>query len=152
MEAFMSARTIVVAFVTSALLSGVVQAARADTWIFRDISRPHGRERSMAAKLADAHRCGATGHQFTDDRAPNMQQCMLDHGWALDHIVPDPAPRFSRNAIRDREDEELEKRNQEAADDAERQRDEEARSDDFQRQIQDQINTDAQMNALANGQ
>lgn len=141
------------AVIAALLLCCTAYTASADTWIFRDVSRPHGHERSMKAKFADAHKCGATGHQFADAVAFNFTQCMLAHGWVRDHVVPDPAPRFKRNAHRGRSyDEELEKRNRDASDDAERQRDEQSRSDDFQRQMQDQINTDAAISNLNNGQ
>jgi hypothetical protein len=136
-----------------------VQVAQADTWIFKDVLRPNGHERSMKAKFADAHRCGAVGDQFSDDVLPNMQQCMWEHGWRLDHIVRDPSPRYAHarsfphsNNGWNEDDEELRKRNEDAANDAERQRDEEARSDEFQQQMQDQINTDAAISALNNGQ
>lgn len=148
----MKARLLAKAIATSLLFASAVRTAHADTWVFRDTIRPHGHERSMKAKFADGRKCGAVGHEFSDAVLPTMQQCMLAHGWALDHIIPDAAPRYARHHTNQNEEDELAKRNEDASNDAERQRDEEARSDDFQRQIQDQINNDAAANAQANGQ
>ena len=80
------------------ILGGMLTAAHADTWVMRDTLRPNGRERSMAAKHADARRCGAArgGRSFNDAAAPDMQQCMLAHGWVLDHVIPDPVTRHAR--------------------------------------------------------
>jgi hypothetical protein len=77
---------------TTLLLVGMLRAAHADTWVFRDTLRPNGHDRSMAAKHADGRKCGASrsGRSFSDAAAPNMRQCMLVRGWALDHIIPDP--------------------------------------------------------------
>jgi hypothetical protein len=82
------------------ILSGMLTAAHADTWVMRDTLRPNGHERSMAAKRADARKCGAarSGRSFNDATAPNMQQCMLARGWALDHIIPDPPSRHARSS------------------------------------------------------
>ena len=83
---------------TTLILGGMLTAAHADTWVFRDNLRPNGHERSMAAKRADGVRCGAarSGQSFSDAKAPNMQQCMSARGWALDHIIPDPPTRHAR--------------------------------------------------------
>ena len=77
---------------TTLLLAGMLRAAHADTWVFRDTLRPNGHDRSMAAKRADGRKCGASrsGRSFTDAAAPNMRQCMFVRGWALDHIIPGP--------------------------------------------------------------
>ena len=79
------------------ILGGMLTAAHADTWVMRDTLRRNGHERSMAAKRADARKCGAAqgGRSFNDTAAPNMQQCMLARGWVLDHIVPDPPSRHA---------------------------------------------------------
>jgi hypothetical protein len=153
----MNTKIVATAIGSTLLFTCTMRSAGADTWVFRDISRPHGHERALRTKFADAHKCGAVRHAFSEAVVPNMQQCMLAHGWALDHVVPDASPRTSHlpglarvNRGRSYE-EDLEKRNEDAANDAERQRDEAARSDDFQRQIQDQ-NATAAANALAKGQ
>jgi hypothetical protein len=77
---------------------GMPGAANADTWVMKDTLRPNGHDRPMAAKRTDARQCGATraGRTFSDNDAPNMQQCMLARGWALDHIIPDPPSRHAR--------------------------------------------------------
>jgi hypothetical protein len=85
---------------TMLILGGMLTAAHADTWVMRDTLRRNGHERSMAAKRADARKCGAAqgGRSFNDTAAPNMQQCMRARGWALDHIVPDPVSRHARRS------------------------------------------------------
>jgi hypothetical protein len=85
---------------TMLILGGMLTAVHADTWVMKDTLRPNGRERSMAAKRADARKCGAAhgGQSFNDDAAPNMQQCMLAHGWVLDHVIPDPVSRHARRS------------------------------------------------------
>jgi hypothetical protein len=82
------------------VLGGMLTAAHADTWVMRDTLRPNGHERSMAAKRADARKCGAprSGRSFNDATAPNMQQCMLARGWVLDHVIPDPPSRHARSS------------------------------------------------------
>src|SRR3979490_2214616 len=77
---------------TVLFLGGMLRAAHADTWVFRDTLRPNGHDRSMAAKRADGRKCGASpsGRSFTDAAAPNMRECMFVRGWALDHIIPGP--------------------------------------------------------------
>lgn len=132
------------------LCAFTAHVAKADTWHFRDVLRPHGHARSMKAKMADAHKCGAVGHAFSDDFLPTMQQCMLQYGWALDHIIPDPKPRYARGHGRDDDEEELNKRNWDASNDAERQRDEESRSNDAAQQQQEQLNNDAAIRDLNN--
>jgi len=60
---------------TMLILGGMLNVAHADTWVMRDTLRPNGHERSMAAKRADARKCGAAqgGRSFNDATAPNMQ-------------------------------------------------------------------------------
>jgi hypothetical protein len=45
---------------TVLILGGMLNAARADTWVFRDTLWPNGHDRSMAAKRADGRKCGLT--------------------------------------------------------------------------------------------
>ena len=66
----------------------MLNAAHADTWVFRDTLRPNGHDRSQAAKRADGRKCGSSRGWFSD--GPRMQQCMLLRGWVLDHVIPDP--------------------------------------------------------------
>ena len=85
---------------TMLILGGMLTAAHADTWVMRDTLRRNGHERSMAAKRADARKCGAAqgGRSFNDTAAPNMQQCMLARGWVLDRVIPDPPSRHARSS------------------------------------------------------
>jgi uncharacterized low-complexity protein len=83
---------------TTLLLVGMLRAAHADTWVFRDTLRPSGHDRSMAAKHADGGKCGAlrSGRSFSHAAAPNMRKCMFVRGWALGHIIPDPTSLHAR--------------------------------------------------------
>jgi hypothetical protein len=82
------------------VLGAMLNAANADTWVFRDTLRPNGHDRSMTAKRADGRKCGAApgGRWFDEAKAPNMRECMLSHGWALDRIIPDPPTAHTRNS------------------------------------------------------
>ena len=84
---------------TMLILGGMLTAAHAETWVMKDTLRPNGHDRTLAAKRADARKCG-TGHggRFSDAAAPNVQQCMLAHGWVLDHVIPDPPSRHARSS------------------------------------------------------
>ena len=77
-------------FLCAILISGgLMQAASADTQVFRDVLRPGGHDRSQAAKFADGRKCGLTRqHTFTD--SASFQPCMEARGWVLDHVIPDP--------------------------------------------------------------
>jgi hypothetical protein len=79
---------------TAILLALSLQAASAnDTAYFKDVLKPGGHARSMAAKLADGRACGVSGDTITG-LMPAFQKCMSSRGWALDHYGPDPsAPR-----------------------------------------------------------
>jgi hypothetical protein len=82
---------------TILILGGLLSAAHADTWVFRDTLRPNGRDRTMAAKQADGRKCGASHNSFKDGSP--FQQCMLSYGWALDHIIPDPPSAHARRFV-----------------------------------------------------
>jgi hypothetical protein len=72
------------------LLLGV-QAAGADTQVFKDVLRPNGAARSQDQKIADGRACGLSAdNTFTD--AVAFQACMRQRGWVVDHVVPDPKP------------------------------------------------------------
>jgi hypothetical protein len=79
---------------TAILMALSLQAASAnDTAYFKDVLKPGGHARSMAAKLADGRACGVSGDTITG-LMPAFQKCMSSRGWALDHYGPDPsAPR-----------------------------------------------------------
>jgi hypothetical protein len=82
-------RTITATILSATLiLGGMLSAAHADTWVFRDTLRPNGHDRSMAVKRADGRKCG-TSHDMFTAVAP-FEQCMLARGWTLDHVIPDP--------------------------------------------------------------
>src|ERR1035438_1960903 len=72
------------------VLGGVLNAA-ADTYVFKDIQRPNGHDRSQAVKNADAETCGWTsdGRILTSEAA--MARCMRSHGWAISQYIPDAA-------------------------------------------------------------
>ncbi len=74
---------------TILILSGMMNAASADTWVFRDIQRPNGHDRSMAVKLADGRKCGARNNAFKDENVSAFQSCMAARGWTLDYVVPE---------------------------------------------------------------
>jgi hypothetical protein len=113
------------------ILGGMLTAAHADTWVMKDTMRPNGHERSKAAKYADSRKCGAPrdGRSFNDSDAPNMQQCMLAHGWVLDHVIPDPVTRHARRSNDD---------NAPSVDNSS--------NDDWVRRQQDQDNTQQMLN------
>jgi hypothetical protein len=78
---------------TVLILGGMLNAARGDTWVFRDTLRPNGHDRSMAAKRIDGRKCGSTRQNvFSDGDA--FVRCMQTYGWALDHIVSDQSARY----------------------------------------------------------
>jgi hypothetical protein len=72
------------------ILGAMLNAASADTQVFRDIQRPHGQDRGMAAKRADGRKCGsADGVWFSD--VDSFDRCMLARGWVVDRIIHDRA-------------------------------------------------------------
>ena len=74
-------------------------ASASDIAYFKDVLKPGGHARSMAAKVADGQACGASGNTVTV-LMPAFQACMSSHGWALDHYGPDPAsPRPRDTAV-----------------------------------------------------
>ncbi len=92
---------IATALSTTLLLVGMLRAAHADAWVFRDTLRPNGHDGSIAAKRADGRSCGASrsGRSFSDAAAPNIRECMFVRGWALDHIIPDPPSVHARASV-----------------------------------------------------
>jgi hypothetical protein len=82
---------------TILVLAGMLNAARADTWIFKDTLRPGGSDRGMTAKRADGRKCGSS-HDMFKDGSPFVE-CMRTYGWALDHIIPDPSPVRARSFV-----------------------------------------------------
>jgi hypothetical protein len=76
------------------IFGGMLSAAHADTWVFRDTLRPGGHDRGMAAKRADGRKCGTVGGSFKD--GTGFEPCMAARGWVLDHIIPDPPSVYAR--------------------------------------------------------
>ena len=74
-------------------------ASASDIAYFKDVLKPGGHARSMAAKVADGQACGVSGDTVTV-LMPAFQTCMSGRGWALDHYGPDPAsPRPRDTAV-----------------------------------------------------
>jgi hypothetical protein len=86
---------------TILILGGMLNAASADTWVFRDIQRPNGHDRGMAVKRADGRKCGARNNAFKDADVSAFQSCMAARGWTLDHIVPDSVTRTAHGSSSD---------------------------------------------------
>lgn len=78
------------------ILGGMLNAAQADTWVFRDTLRPGGHDRGMAAKRADGRKCGTVRGSFKN--GTGFEPCMAARGWVLDHVIPDPPSRYARNS------------------------------------------------------
>jgi hypothetical protein len=85
---------------TAILMALSLSAAHADdTAYFKDVQRPGGHARTMAAKLADGRACGVSGGRITG-LMPAFEKCMSGRGWALDHYAPDAsAPRPGDTAV-----------------------------------------------------
>jgi hypothetical protein len=78
--------TILVAF----SLGGALHAA-ASTDVYRDIRKPNGHERDLAAKQTDFAACGYPGSTPVPNREfPRFNKCMHAHDWVVDHVIPDP--------------------------------------------------------------
>jgi hypothetical protein len=87
-------RTILATAILTAL--SLQAAAADDIAYFKDVLNPGGHARTMAAKVADARACGASGRRITV-LMPAFENCMSGRGWALDHYGPDPAEARPRN-------------------------------------------------------
>ena len=72
------------------LLAGTIAAAQADTYTFRDILKPNGKARSMAAKKADGRKCGAAGDYFPTQDTERFTACMRGLGWTVGNIKRAP--------------------------------------------------------------
>lgn len=85
-------RTIAIGAVVTALSLAGLQAASAETEVFKDVLRPHGVARGLAQKDADSRACGGdSGGRF--DNVPAFERCMRQHGWAVATIKPNAAER-----------------------------------------------------------
>ncbi|MEJ0075111.1 MAG: hypothetical protein WDO17_06645 [Alphaproteobacteria bacterium] len=66
-------------------------AFAADTHIYKDVLMPNGHARGVAEKFADFRACGyRKGTSVNDSALARIDACMRGHGWALDHVVPEP--------------------------------------------------------------
>jgi hypothetical protein len=86
--------TLLKSAMTTALLAlfsigGALTTTAAEKDVYKDVLRPNGHERSMAAKRADIRACGAA-NGVGDLDFPKANECMRAHGWVLAHVVPDP--------------------------------------------------------------
>jgi hypothetical protein len=72
------------------LIAGTVAAAQADTFVFRDVLKPGGKARSMAAKQADGRKCGATNGFFPTRDTAQFTACMSALGWTIAKIKRSP--------------------------------------------------------------
>ena len=87
-------KTIAAGAVLCAVAFAGTAPATADTYILKDVLRPNGHARSMAAKFADFRACGyRKGASVSDAEVARIDACMRGRGWALDYIVPDRAQR-----------------------------------------------------------
>jgi hypothetical protein len=62
------------------------------TYIFKDVLKPHGKARGAAEKQADARACGASWENDLPSNIPTFEKCMRARGWKFDHIVTTYAP------------------------------------------------------------
>jgi hypothetical protein len=81
---------------TILILTGALNAAHADTLVFRDTLRPHGHDRSRAARLGDGRQCGGYRNgDFATAMTESYTQCTQARGWTLDHVIPDPQQAYA---------------------------------------------------------
>jgi hypothetical protein len=80
--------------IAALFLAGSVLAARADTttYVFKDVVKPYGQDRSGAVRQADGRACGVSGDLDLPKNIPAFKKCMLAHGWRFDHIERDRSP------------------------------------------------------------
>src|ERR1700738_3099042 len=72
------------------LLAGTIAAAQADTYTFKDVLKPHGKARSMAAKQADGRKCGTINGYFPTQDTDRFTACMSALGWTVGKIKRSP--------------------------------------------------------------
>jgi hypothetical protein len=81
--------TLRLSLLTTALLTAFTFSAAAETNIYKDVAQPNGHPRSLAAKHADIRACGGA-RGVSDAEYWRVDACMRAHGWAIDHVIPDP--------------------------------------------------------------
>ena len=75
------------------LLAGVVNAqADTQTYMFKDVLRPQGHERSAAVRHADGRACGVSANLDMPNNLPAFERCMAARGWRFDHVATTPSP------------------------------------------------------------
>jgi hypothetical protein len=80
-------RELMLAALVAAFAFGTTNEARAEIDHYRDVLRPHGHARSLAAKQADMRACGAVNGIVFDSDFRRANACMNAHGWVIDRIV-----------------------------------------------------------------
>jgi hypothetical protein len=83
-------RSLMTAAMLSALTLAGVSGALAESNVYKDIRKPNGHDRTSAIKLADSRACGASKQRDLPPDIAGFNACMYAHGWALDHVIPDP--------------------------------------------------------------
>jgi hypothetical protein len=63
-----------------------------ETYIFKDVLKPHGKARSADERRVDARACGASLENDLPSNIPAFEKCMRTYGWKFDHIVTTYAP------------------------------------------------------------
>ncbi len=83
------------------ILLGTIATAQADTYTFKDVLKPNGKARSMAAKKADGRKCGAVGDYFPTQDTERFTACMRGLGWTVGNIKPAPPSDENLRGCRD---------------------------------------------------
>lgn len=83
-------RGAVVAAIVSAFACAA-SGASAETYVYKDVLRPHGAQRSQAEKQAAFKSCLDAGVRA--ENAPAFEACMRRQSWALAYIRPDASDR-----------------------------------------------------------
>jgi len=93
---------IAIGAVLTALSLAGVQAACAETDMFKDTLRPHGVARGAAQRNADGLACGANrDYTIRPSELGAFERCMLAHGWAHTYTKPDAAERAAGGTVYD---------------------------------------------------
>jgi hypothetical protein len=80
--------------VATLLLASSVLGAAADTssYVFKDVLKPSGHERSADVRHADGRACGVTGDLDMPADIPAFKKCMQARGWRFSHVSTDRSP------------------------------------------------------------
>ena len=99
-----SRRTVRMAAIAGVMIAVSSGGALAASYHLKDVLRPGGHARSLAAKFADGRSCGATGDHVLVSKAAAFKDCMRTHGWVVDKYTPDPTPRTAQRSPGTRDD------------------------------------------------